>query len=71
MKLSKKNMDQVLLVQTRVPGGVGLCQNRDKGMGRINVKTCKLGFTQLVSKYPRHEEKLNQTGTLFNYIQIA
>lgn len=52
-------MDQVLLVQTRVPGGVGLCQNRDKGMGRI-VKTCKLGFTQLVSKYPRYDEKLDQ-----------
>lgn len=58
IKLTESKMEPVLLVQTRVPGGVGKSQNKGKGMGRTNVETwkgkCQLEFTQLVSKLPRH-----------------
>lgn len=58
IKLTKSKMEPVLLVQTRVPAGVGKSQNKGKGMGRTSVETwkgkCQLGFTQLVSKQPRH-----------------
>ncbi len=50
---SQSKTEPVLLVQTRVPGGVGRSQNKGKGVGRMNVETwkgkCQLGFTQLVS----------------------
>lgn len=61
IKLTESKTEPVLLVQTRVPGGVGKSQNKGKGMGRTNVETwkgkCQLGFTQLVSKQPRHVQK--------------
>lgn len=54
IELNKSKMDPVLLVQTKVPGGLGQSQNKGKGKGRTNVDTwkgkCQLGFTQLVSK---------------------
>lgn len=58
LEIADSKMQPVLLVQTRVPGRVGKSQNKGKGMGRMNVDTwkgkCQLGFTQLVSKMPRH-----------------
>lgn len=57
---SQSRMEPILLVQTRVPGGVGKSQNGGKGMGRTNVNKCEhtdgkrqLGFTQMVSTNPR------------------
>lgn len=34
IKLTESKMEPVLLVQTRVPGGVGKSQNKGKGMGK-------------------------------------
>lgn len=65
VKLTERKMEPVLLVQTRVPGGLG-SQNKGKGMGGVNVETwkgkCQLGITWRVSKQPRHE-KLSQAST--------
>lgn len=43
IKLTEGKMEPVLLVQTRVPGGVETWKGK-----------CQLGFTQLVSQQLRH-----------------
>lgn len=57
IKLAASKMEPLLLVQTRVPGGVGKSQNKGKGMGGTNVETWKgrfqLGCAQLIGEQPK------------------
>lgn len=66
-------MEPLLLVQTRVPGGVGKDQNKGKGMGGTNVETWKgrvqLGCTQLISEQPKQVQIQSLTNNNALYCQ--